>query len=292
MSRIFPYLQLLRPANLFTAVADVAAGAALAGWAIAGHGAWPLGCLALASALLYGGGVVLNDVFDASLDRQERPERPIPSGRVSLRAAACWGAALLAAGVLLAFLQGVRSGVLALLIAAAALVYDAWAKHQHVLGPLTMGLCRGLNLALGMSILGGGLEAQGWLCAAPLVYIAAITLISRGEVHGGSRAALRTAAVLYAGVMALVAWKALDGGGLALTLPFLLLFAGMIVPPLVRAMKDPSGPRIGQAVKAGVLALILLDAAWVATGASWPEAVATALLLPLSLLVARFFAVT
>ena len=31
--------------------------------------------------------MALNDVFDAELDQEERPERPIPSGRVSLSAA-------------------------------------------------------------------------------------------------------------------------------------------------------------------------------------------------------------
>ena len=29
--------------------------------------------------------MVLNDVFDAEVDARERPERPIPSGRVSLQ---------------------------------------------------------------------------------------------------------------------------------------------------------------------------------------------------------------
>ena len=32
--------------------------------------------------------MVLNDVFDAEVDAREQPDRPIPSGRVSRRAAA------------------------------------------------------------------------------------------------------------------------------------------------------------------------------------------------------------
>ena len=45
---------------------------------------WTIGLLAAASALLYSAGMVLNDVFDVELDRQEQPYRPLPSGRIPL----------------------------------------------------------------------------------------------------------------------------------------------------------------------------------------------------------------
>lgn len=86
----------MRPANLVTAVADIMAGAAIAGFLSDLDG---LVWLVLATLGLYGGGVVLNDVFDAHLDAVERPERPIPSGRVPLRHAALLGAGLLICGV-------------------------------------------------------------------------------------------------------------------------------------------------------------------------------------------------
>src|SRR5690349_14326443 len=79
-SRIWPYLQLMRPANVVTANADV-----LAGFAAASGGWSKLPWLLAATCGLYAGGVVLNDVFDSALDQSERPERPIPSGRVTKR---------------------------------------------------------------------------------------------------------------------------------------------------------------------------------------------------------------
>ena len=45
----------------------------------------------------------LNDFFDAEVDAVERPERPIPSGRISRSTAGCVGWSLLAAGVLAAW---------------------------------------------------------------------------------------------------------------------------------------------------------------------------------------------
>ena len=93
-SPVRDYLQLVRLPNLFTAVADVAMGFFVAQPLLAERrlGMWEwaaLGTLAAASVLLYAAGVVLNDWFDLEIDRQERPERPLPSGRI----APCGGAA-------------------------------------------------------------------------------------------------------------------------------------------------------------------------------------------------------
>ena len=77
--------------NVFTAASNVIAGFLIA------SGQWSpavvLATLIAASACLYAAGMVLNDAFDAELDARERPERPIPSGRIARRAAfaAGWG---------------------------------------------------------------------------------------------------------------------------------------------------------------------------------------------------------
>src|SRR5690625_7929872 len=82
-------LELMRPANIITAFADILAGFAAAGGVLAltssGFDLEPdgVGWLLLATFGLYGGGIVFNDVFDASIDAEERPERAIPSGRIS-----------------------------------------------------------------------------------------------------------------------------------------------------------------------------------------------------------------
>ena len=119
------YLELLRLPNVFTAVADVAmgfffvavplnqhAGMIIPGcaWAFSDDpqrsllpiGMWTLGLLAAASALLYSAGMVLNDVFDVELDREEQPDRPLPSGRISLGSARWLGWQLLTLGIMLA----------------------------------------------------------------------------------------------------------------------------------------------------------------------------------------------
>lgn len=301
MNSFLGFLRLMRLANIVTAISDILAGIAIAGFASTQQWiSFPAGqvlLLVLSTIGLYGGGVVFNDVFDAELDKVERPERPIPSGLIKKSSAAMGATALLLMGILAAALvhpEGIQSvsAMLAILTALAAVVYDKWGKHHHWLGPLNMGLCRGLNLLLGISIL-PPLVMQFWyLALVPILYIAAITMISRGEVHGGSRNTLYGAIGLYSVVIVCILAAAFVHHSLRYALVFLLFFASMVYPPLVKALKEPSGPRIGRAVKAGVIGLIVMNAAWAAAFGSIYTAILIFLLLPLSIWLARAFAVT
>ena len=122
-SRIWAYLQLMRPANIITAWADILAGAAAAG-AVATVSVSSLILLLVATTGLYGGGVVFNDVFDAELDQVERPERPIPSGRASRQGAIVWGSLLLVLGVVSAACVSWVGMAIAITVATASIPPD------------------------------------------------------------------------------------------------------------------------------------------------------------------------
>jgi 4-hydroxybenzoate polyprenyltransferase len=293
VKKLTGFLRLTRPANIVTAIADILAGAAIAGY---GGGMAELPSvllLILATIGLYGGGVVFNDVFDAALDRVERPERPIPSGLISASEGTLLGSSLLIVGVAAAFwLSPYPSGSIAFAIAIAALVYDKWGKHHSFLGPLNMGLCRGLNLLLGMSLVPDTLSHYGYLAVVPILYIAAITMISRGEVHGGKSKTILFAAFLYMVVIVSILYTSFVHGNSLYAVFFLIMLVALIYPPLIRAFREPVGKNIGRAVKAGVLALIVMNASWAAAVGAFPLALVIVLLLPVSILLARLFAVT
>ncbi len=249
--------------------------------------------LLLATIGLYGGGVVFNDVFDAKLDAVERPERPIPSGRATLQGAITLGIVLLLIGILAAFVVSVTSGLLAIVIAVLALVYDKFGKHHPYIGPVNMGACRGGNLLLGISALPEALPQYWFIALIPIIYIAAITTISRGEVHGGNKQALYLAFFLYGLVIcAIAALTGISKIAFWQVLPFLAFFAFLIFPPLYRALQDLNPQNIGKAVKAGIIALIVMDAALAAGFAGWLYALFLLALLPLSRMLAKTFAVT
>lgn len=282
----------MRPANIVTAIADILAGVAISNYLLGDYQIAPLIWLMLSTIGLYGGGVVFNDVFDAPLDRKERPERPIPSGLISIREATTLASTLLLLGVLFAILVSFVSGIISLSIAIAAVVYDKWGKHHDYLGPVNMGLCRGLNLLLGISIVPPQLWDYWFVALVPIVYIAAITMISRGEVYGGRKSTLYAAAIFYLVVMIAILTIAVMEAALFPTLFLLTLWAGMILFPLQKAIVNPQGPLIGKAVKAGVIALIIMNAAWATAFGQFYLAGIILLLLPVSLGLAKAFAVT
>lgn len=300
---LFAYLQLMRPANILTAIADILAGFAISGSVAeifnTGNG-WfyipdfkNLLWLIVSTIGLYGGGVVMNDFFDAELDKTERPERPIPSGRASKMGAGILGISLLILGIAAAARVSVISGAIAIAVACLAVLYDAWGKHQNFFGPLNMGLCRGGNLLLGISVVTASLAERWFIAIIPVVYIAAITMVSRGEVHGKNSRSLNMARLLYAAViLMIVLLGVLPDFYLRSSLVFLVFFGGMIYMPLRQAIFTGSPKDIGKAVKFGVLGLILMDAALAAGFLGWDYALLMVCLLPISIRVAKLFAVT
>jgi 4-hydroxybenzoate polyprenyltransferase len=242
-------LELLRPANVVTALADVLAGFAVG--KLENPAALPP--LLVATACLYGGGIVLNDYFDRDIDRAERPERPIPSGRIPAWGAAGLGGGLLAAGIASAALAGPWSMRVALAIAAAVLFYDAVGKRHIETGPVAMGLCRALNLILGMTAAPAVLMVAWPLGIVPLLYIAGVTLLSRGEVHGGRRGpatvallSLSAAWLILTAFAVFLAEHPIAGGVAAAAV------AMRVLPPFWRARLTPSPPVIRAAIPRGV----------------------------------------
>lgn len=258
------YVELLRPANVVTAIADVLAGFAIAGLRHPDALPW----LILSSCCLYAGGVVLNDVFDRDLDRIERPERPIPSGRVSTPRAAVLGGGLLAAGVVSGAVASLAAGGIALAIALLVLLYDAWGKRQAPIAPLNMALCRALNLMLGVAAVPAALPEAWPIGAVPLLYIYAVTVLSRGEVHGGSaRAASSALIILVTAIGALLLVVIPTGENAAAVLAAAVVWR--VVPAFVAARRQPAPATIRAAVRRGILSLILVDAA-IAAGFAGP----------------------
>lgn len=291
------YLQLMRPANLPTAAADVLAGIAIGG-AVSQSDPWVLEAsfqallfLVLSSMCLYAGGVVLNDYFDAGIDALERPERPIPSGLISKKNVLIFGLTWLVLGVMFATAVHTTATIIALCLVFGILSYDGLMKRWAIPGSLNMGLCRGLNLLLGISILGDFSHAA--LAIIPVLYIFAITWISRGEVGGNNRQAILLAAALYVCVILSVLYVANAQGRLGWEmLIFMALFAISIGYPLLRAYRVNTAQHVRSAVVAGILSIVLLDSCWAILFGHFSFAFFVLLLLPFSAGLGRLFKVT
>lgn len=289
--------QILRAANVFTAISNVIAGFLLI------EGGWqPLGLLVLlmvASALLYEAGMVLNDVCDAQLDAKERPERPIPSGRISKAAAKRVGIALLVGGVACAHLVSVvtrqwQTAQVSLALAATIVGYNVGLKSTRF-GPLAMGGCRFLNVLLGASI--AGTLATGvtaiWLFAWGIFFHTyGLTRIARQEADSIDIVDLWIGSIA---VLLCPTWIM----GLPLTLDqphistiiwvflclLLLACAGLLV---YRLVNSPEQTLVRRSVGQLIRSFIVIDAAVSALAAGWPAGLAVlSLYLPTRLMARR-----
>lgn len=195
------WLELARISNLPTVWSNVAAGTAIG---MAGAGTFilngssvarMLGVMAGAS-LLYVGGMALNDVIDARTDRDERPGRPIPSGRVSRGAAFVFAAACLAGGIGVGAATGLASLVVSVVLAGMIVAYDL-VHDRSGWSVMLMGACRGLVYVLAASAVGGDAVWSDTIVPAGCLagYTAGLSVIARGEVGGGAGGA-KAAAVL------------------------------------------------------------------------------------------------
>ena len=119
--------------------------------------AWPLFFQLLAGiTALYLGGMYLNDAFDVTFDTLHRPERPIPSGRISRRAVSIFGCFWMFGGVIL---LAPISGGWAWALAGFILLYNAIHKKTTLGLPIMAG-CRALIYPLvGVAAASGGLAS-------------------------------------------------------------------------------------------------------------------------------------
>ena len=267
---ISAYLRLARLPNVFTSLADVLAGLALA----RGGRVQPEDLVLLgASGLLYPAGMVLNDFFDRDLDARERPERPIPSGEVSARGAAIIGFGLLAAGVAVAATAGPASLAVAAALAVSILLYDALTKATAV-GPIFMGLCRALNVALGLSVVEREADPLRALVPAALLlpaalglYTCLLTLLARDEVSGGATRRLRSllAGIAALGITYVILLAATSRAGFEppalVFLAYLLVRGAANFAPVWRASDAAT---VGRSIGGGILLMPVIDATAVA----------------------------
>jgi len=103
------------------------------------------------SICLYLFGLVLNDLFDLEADRAERPDRPLPSGQITMLQAKAAAFAAALSGLNIAMIAGWPALYVAGALAVAILSYNVL-KRIPVVGICTMGICRGLSFLLGVVV--------------------------------------------------------------------------------------------------------------------------------------------
>lgn len=260
--------ELVRLPAALTVPGDILAGAATAGWPFGRRTAG----LAAGSVCLYWAGMALNDFVDHEVDSRERPGRPIPSGRVTPRFASGLAAALTATSISVTSAAGGRDALaIEIPLAATVWAYDLRLKATPI-GPSVMAAARALDV-----LLGAGLKCRRACAPAALavgIHTLLVTLLSRHEVQGATPSVPALTLAMSAGVVASSARVAPVGRarsrGLDAAISDVLLaaYAKTFGSAQLAAMRHPAPRQLQQAVGAGIVALMPLQAALVARSGS------------------------
>ena len=149
-----------RPLNCLITALAVYVGAFTAGvrWPSA-----PVLLAALSAALIAAAGYISNDLRDVDIDRINRPGRPLPSGRISRRAAAMEAWIFAFCGLGLAWWLGPLAALAAGAIALCLLAYNLFLKRRAFWGNLLIGALS--SAAFPYGALAAGSPGRSWIPA-------------------------------------------------------------------------------------------------------------------------------
>jgi 4-hydroxybenzoate polyprenyltransferase len=150
-----PYFQLFRISNIFTVPPDIIIGflaVSIYFGSSIGYSVSDLVTLIFSSVFLYIGGLVLNDLFDIKVDRLERPNRPLPSGRIKQGKAIQITVLLFSVALALASLVNPTALGISMLLIAGIVAYNYKIKNGYF-RPYLMAAIRALNVIYGASFI-------------------------------------------------------------------------------------------------------------------------------------------
>lgn len=138
------YLEILRPGNALMAVIAI-----FLMMIISGNFTLSPFLAAFVVFAVTGAGNAINDYFDYKIDAVNKPERPIPSRRISRKNAGIYSLSLFAVGIIIAFFISILLGIIALLSSFLMIYYAHSLKRKIIVGNLSISFLTGLCFVFG-----------------------------------------------------------------------------------------------------------------------------------------------
>jgi 4-hydroxybenzoate polyprenyltransferase len=138
----------------------------------------------IAIACFYVAGMAMNDFIDAKIDQSERPNRPIPSGRVSRSAALMFIIALVIVGLGICAAFSMHTLLVGMFLVALIVLYNL--IHALIAASvIILGMTRGMVYVVAAIAATDSINWQilGLFAGALTTYTAAFSLIARRETH-------------------------------------------------------------------------------------------------------------
>ena len=150
-----PYIALIRPGNAILTAIAVIAGAFIAAGPDIVNFQVEIAICCISAMMLVGGGNALNDYNDRESDKENHPNRPIPSGQINAETALNYAQVLLGGGLILLIftLDNKMPFVIALLGLLTLVAYENGLKAAGITGNIAVGFMSGaVFLYAGMAV--------------------------------------------------------------------------------------------------------------------------------------------
>jgi len=146
MKRLKAYIQLTRPLNLAIAFLSIFIGGFVTGTI---HPVIKLLLASFSGVFIAAGANSINDYFDVAIDRINRPQRPLPSGRIAPKQAQRFSIILFGAGVFVSLFIHCAGFFIALGSAILLYLYSDRLKRTVLWGNITVAFVSGLAFVYG-----------------------------------------------------------------------------------------------------------------------------------------------
>lgn len=165
---------------------------------VAGTGEWlNVTAAALATLLVTGAANAWNDYLDIEIDKINQPQRALPSGMVSPRAAVAFSLSLNALALLIAAFINLPAFLIVLFFSAILYLYSYRLKSTVLLGNLTIATVTGMTVILG-GVAAGNVQPTFWLAVIISISIFGREVLKTiADYEGDKNQQVRTVATVW-----------------------------------------------------------------------------------------------
>jgi geranylgeranylglycerol-phosphate geranylgeranyltransferase len=186
------YLEILRPGNAVMAVIAI-----FLMMLISGNFTLSPFLAAFVVFIVTGAGNAINDYFDYKIDAINKPKRPIPSGRISRKAAGIYSISLFIIGIIVAFYISFLLGMIALLSSLLMIYYAYDLKKRALIGNMSISFLTGLCFVFGGIAVGEILTSIYLGFYAFLMTLAREIVKDMEDVEGDKKEGATTFPIIY-----------------------------------------------------------------------------------------------
>ncbi|HHE54547.1 MAG TPA: hypothetical protein ENL21_02110 [Caldithrix abyssi] len=147
------FWRLSRPLNVFIAMLTILVAAFISPQF---HLNYKLYLAILISGLMTAGANIINDIYDIEIDRINKPNRPLPSGKVTVKEAWIYFTLSYSGAIVLSYFCGRAMFAIAFVIGLLLIVYSMRLKRTVLWGNLTV------SLATAVAFIYGALAVEDW----------------------------------------------------------------------------------------------------------------------------------